>query len=348
MILDDLAEHSQWIRDFCKEAHIIRVPMAVYASLLSGSKESSDFKDNHIPDRYKIDNSEDGFDATDAYPPYNRVVIVSENREYGALFIEAIQGDSEAKKEGVEYNFVATMVGINEYAHISTTPIVAERFIYSIRKSNEAIILIPENKYIANLFNIFVDIQKKYPEGFPEDYKLDEYAFEQLEAHWIAVDEVMKEIVPYARNNKTTEEALTGLRNGETYMLFNFGLSAINRSIATRDTITSTFSLMNIPNLISIKSETPPKINKKRIESGRLPLYTYHILAIKVKKEGGKRGEYITIPITQKALHSVRGHFKRYTEENPLFGKYVGRFWTPSHVAGKANRVIEKEYKILL
>lgn len=32
--------------------------------------------------------------------------------------------------------------------------------------------------------------------------------------------------------------------------------------------------------------------------------------------------------------HMVRGHFAEYTEDKPLFGKYAGRFWIPSHVRG--------------
>lgn len=36
-------------------------------------------------------------------------------------------------------------------------------------------------------------------------------------------------------------------------------------------------------------------------------------------------------------LHLVRGHFAHYTDEHPLFGKYPGTFWRPSHFAGNRN-----------
>jgi hypothetical protein len=39
-----------------------------------------------------------------------------------------------------------------------------------------------------------------------------------------------------------------------------------------------------------------------------------------------------------KALHLVRGHFAHYSEERPLFGKYVGVFWHPLHTRGRAER----------
>lgn len=48
----------------------------------------------------------------------------------------------------------------------------------------------------------------------------------------------------------------------------------------------------------------------------------------------------------QRALHICRGHFATYTEEHPLFGKYVGTFFRPSHVRGASEAgVIVKDYK---
>lgn len=36
-------------------------------------------------------------------------------------------------------------------------------------------------------------------------------------------------------------------------------------------------------------------------------------------------------------FHAVRGHLATYTAEKPMFGKYVGTFWKPSHVRGNAD-----------
>ena len=49
----------------------------------------------------------------------------------------------------------------------------------------------------------------------------------------------------------------------------------------------------------------------------------------------------------KRALHICRGHFSEYSEEKPLFGKYAGRFWIPSHVRGttESGQVI-KDYRI--
>lgn len=47
------------------------------------------------------------------------------------------------------------------------------------------------------------------------------------------------------------------------------------------------------------------------------------------------------------SLHSVRGHFKTYTKEAPLLGRYVGRFWCPSYIRGSEEygQVI-KDYEV--
>lgn len=46
-------------------------------------------------------------------------------------------------------------------------------------------------------------------------------------------------------------------------------------------------------------------------------------------------------------LHLVRGHFATYTEQKPLFGKYAGRFWVPTHVRGSAEvGLIGKDYEV--
>jgi hypothetical protein len=43
----------------------------------------------------------------------------------------------------------------------------------------------------------------------------------------------------------------------------------------------------------------------------------------------------------------VRGHFKQYTAERPLFGRFTGLYWWQPHLAGKAkDRVVVKDYRI--
>jgi len=49
------------------------------------------------------------------------------------------------------------------------------------------------------------------------------------------------------------------------------------------------------------------------------------------------------------AMHICRGHFREYSEEKPLFGKYSGKYWIPQHARGdKGAGEIIKDYKVKL
>jgi len=48
-----------------------------------------------------------------------------------------------------------------------------------------------------------------------------------------------------------------------------------------------------------------------------------------------------------RALYICRGHFKKYDENHPLFGKITGTFWWSAHVRGNAAfGFVEKEYAV--
>jgi hypothetical protein len=55
-------------------------------------------------------------------------------------------------------------------------------------------------------------------------------------------------------------------------------------------------------------------------------------------------------PLTRDSLnrvHLCHGHFKNYTEGNPLFGKYTGRYWWQPFVRGnKKKGVVMKDYLV--
>lgn len=49
------------------------------------------------------------------------------------------------------------------------------------------------------------------------------------------------------------------------------------------------------------------------------------------------------------AFHIYRGHFKTYTKEKPLFGKYTGVYWWESSVRGSKDvGIINKDYKVVV
>jgi hypothetical protein len=79
----------------------------------------------------------------------------------------------------------------------------------------------------------------------------------------------------------------------------------------------------------------------------KVPRLKYYVLNIDPMRETLRREGRSEEVGLGKALHICRGHFATYTPEHPLFGKYVGTFWRPDHVRGKAeNGIVDKDYSV--
>ena len=107
-------------------------------------------------------------------------------------------------------------------------------------------------------------------------------------------------------------------------------------------------SLMNCKN---IEYVTEPKAALKLLHNRKKhkknPRIIYKILNIKpITNKLHYEGD-INANGINKAMHLGRGHFRSYGEEKPLFGRIVGRFWTPMHVRGNKDQgQVFKDYKI--
>jgi hypothetical protein len=100
--------------------------------------------------------------------------------------------------------------------------------------------------------------------------------------------------------------------------------------------------LLNCKNVMTEKHEPPIALNKKRTKKGKPPLFTYHTLVLQPL---GKKQESIPQDLWNNRIHLQRGHFKTYTDDKPLFGHIVGRFWWQPHVRGKSKEgMIVKDY----
>lgn len=120
------------------------------------------------------------------------------------------------------------------------------------------------------------------------------------------------------------------------------------RTIAGRllTVVATTFALMNCKN-VTMSDNAPSRQQRRQAQrSGRAMPYTIRTLLITPGESRHARTKSADTgqPI---ALHWVRGHFKHYTEENKLFGKYTGTYWWSPHIAGdKAAGLVVKDYKV--
>jgi hypothetical protein len=101
--------------------------------------------------------------------------------------------------------------------------------------------------------------------------------------------------------------------------------------------------LLNCKNIEKKENKPPEKLNKKRIKNGKLPLFSYYTLHIKDSENSNSEN----ILGDHNRIHLCRGHFKHYTQENPLFGKLTGMYWWQPHVRGQnKDGIIMKDYSV--
>ncbi len=109
--------------------------------------------------------------------------------------------------------------------------------------------------------------------------------------------------------------------------------------------VVTAFSLLNARNIVREPTEPPPQSRASR-RRGDLPPHRYHVLRVAVPSVSRTRGESSPESGVSVAIHWVRGHFKQYTPQRPLFGRFTGMYWWQSHLAGRALRVVEKDYRM--
>ena len=108
------------------------------------------------------------------------------------------------------------------------------------------------------------------------------------------------------------------------------------------------FSLLSCKNVssVDVPQDWLPDAKWQRRQAGKIKGLTFKTLKID-GLGSGPRSPSGEPSGAHNSFHICRGNFAEYTAEKPLFGKYVGRFWRPSHVKGsKKVGVVEKDYSI--
>lgn len=104
-------------------------------------------------------------------------------------------------------------------------------------------------------------------------------------------------------------------------------------------------SMMNCVNA-SIEDERASKGDVRRARQHGLPLHQIKKIRVPGGRATTKRSMVQALGGPQ-ALHLVRGHFKTYTAEAPLFGKRVGSYWWGWQQRGKAEAgTIDHVYEV--
>lgn len=105
--------------------------------------------------------------------------------------------------------------------------------------------------------------------------------------------------------------------------------------------------LLNAKNILFEPIDAPEKLNKKRSKNGKLPIYSYKILKVDLKIFQKNNNNHKGETVGSNRVHLCRGHFKFYTKDAPLFGKYTGLYWWEPHIRGQNKKgMITKDYVV--
>lgn len=107
-------------------------------------------------------------------------------------------------------------------------------------------------------------------------------------------------------------------------------------------------ALLNCKNISTVERHPDQKLSRAFQQRHGEPLHKYHVLTInpglsKSYDNTEKRERHETLL----PHHLVRGHFKTYSPEKPLLGRFFGRFfWSPHARGDKKNGTVEKDYRV--
>lgn len=116
-------------------------------------------------------------------------------------------------------------------------------------------------------------------------------------------------------------------------------------------TLSKFLRLLNCKNSVFqevVVKNKPLKDKRAKRDPGSFK-YSYKLLRLDLgKAHGGTHSLGEIKHLWSNPLHSCRGHFKTYTPDSRLFGKYIGTFWFPPHIRGsKEVGVVKKEYEMV-
>jgi hypothetical protein len=108
-----------------------------------------------------------------------------------------------------------------------------------------------------------------------------------------------------------------------------------------------TLTFLNCKNVTTQRVEPPAPLNRKAIKETGRPLVRYHVLDVRPMRKVLETEGEVASKGPRHALHICRGHFKTFTDEAPLFGRYTGTYYWEEHVRGTPVKgVVVKDYNV--
>ncbi|HEV8448568.1 MAG TPA: hypothetical protein VGQ44_17180 [Gemmatimonadaceae bacterium] len=113
----------------------------------------------------------------------------------------------------------------------------------------------------------------------------------------------------------------------------------------TSEVIACGLAMFHVGNIGLREVQFPRAMRRRAQKDGLRGPTVYHTLRLRPFGKDDEREQRSAMPTMERPLHLVRGHFARYSEDRPLFGRYSGTFWRAEHEAGNPSvAVVRKTY----
>lgn len=329
MIVDDLARKSPWLASFCETAMIFKMPFEVcwnfdrtWPSVIPRGLEPTVAGTDFLQTLW-------------ARPPYEHVVLIG-NGNVGALTIQAVpverleEGCSERRFNSLSRTALYALrlrIVANGGDQVDSFPVMGE-----FRDTG------------VQLRKAWYDIGRAHMSLGPIPAAEHQESLKSAVIYQILSQRLMNtsgpdELAMLSRSRDAIAESKEFLNvHGADEVADWFGFLTWRMV----ETMVTAFSLLNCKNVVT--SEVVPPHARAAARRGDPPLYRYrtvHVRPFRSRRTGSSSGGCDPV-----AVHWVRGHFKEYTTERPLLGRHVGLFWWQPHLAGRAERFSDKEYRV--
>jgi hypothetical protein len=102
--------------------------------------------------------------------------------------------------------------------------------------------------------------------------------------------------------------------------------------------------MLNCRNIEAVPASEVEGMPRKKM-TGKKELVDYRVLVVTPVGKSTKNSK--PKHLWRNRAHLYRGHFKTYTKEKPLFGKYVGRYWWQAGLRGSNKEgLVLKDYEV--
>jgi hypothetical protein len=333
MIVDELVSRVPGLRSFVEQAHIIQVPFPV-ASFenrddggIAYRHDADTRPPEHLVPKRSVDGGSWSWDSSWARAPYEQLVLMGSAPQRGIITIRA-------HAEGA---MIPMSHQSAEWCHLGTFQDLLKEFSANMPWTGPPVTTLIWADMISATYPVVVaPVRLAFTEdgGVYAD-PIADYVAKAEHPHpgvldvWIA--RCRRAFVRYGLN------PLNGAANpvGLTYSLEG-----------SLESILTTFALMNCKNIV--EREVPPAIQPRAARRRGEPWvsYRHHVLEVRPFSRRKIADGAPLDPGSSTAIHWVRGHFKRYTQERPLLGRFTGTYWWQPHLAGRAPRFVSKDYAL--